>query len=59
MSSTVSYKLHVATLMTLYFTLVHPYYEYYNNVRASDYASHLDKVTIYQRKVLHIVNKLK
>lgn len=55
----VSYKLPVATLKTLYSTLVHPYFEYCNIVWASDYTSYLDKVMISQRKVLRIVNKLK
>jgi hypothetical protein len=55
----VSYKLPVATLMNLYSTLVHPYFEYCNIVWASDYTSHLDKVMISQRKVLRIVHRLK
>ena len=53
----VSYNLPTFILLSLYYTIVHPYFEYCNIIWANVKSKYLDKLSTSQRKVLHIVLK--
>ena len=55
----VSYNLSTCVLLSLYYTMIHPYYEYCNIIWANVKSKYLEKLSTFQRKVLRIVFKLK
>ena len=55
----VSYNLPTSVLLSLYYTMIYPYYEYCNIIWANVKSKYLEKLSTSHRKVLRIVFKLK
>ena len=55
----VSYNLPTSVLLSLYYTMVHPYYEYCNIIWANVKSKYFEKLSASQRKVFRIVFQLK
>ena len=55
----VLYNFPTSVLLSLYYTMVHPYYEYCNIIWANVKTRYVDKLSTSQRKILRIVFKLK